>query len=111
MGIVESLFQGNRFRKRRLSACTAQAACAGRRSRPCRGAVIAIQTLGDFLGFNPHLHVLCSDGCFYGEDGRFGTFKGRWPGALPAQSERPSLDAGSFVEWICVFDLKKVPPD
>ena len=31
------------------------------------GAVIAIQTFGDFLGFNPHLHVLCSDGCFYGE--------------------------------------------
>jgi len=25
---------------------------------------------GDFLGFNPHLHVLCSDGCFYG-DGMF----------------------------------------
>jgi len=34
------------------------------------GAVIAIQTFGDFLGFNPHLHVLCSDGCFYG-DGMF----------------------------------------
>jgi len=31
------------------------------------GAVIAVQTFGDFLGFNPHLHVLCSDGCFYGE--------------------------------------------
>nr|HID58180.1 hypothetical protein [Desulfobacterales bacterium] len=28
------------------------------------GAVIAIQTFGDFLGFNPYLHVLCSDGCF-----------------------------------------------
>lgn len=34
------------------------------------GAVIAIQTFGDFLGFNPHLHILGSDGCFYGE-GRF----------------------------------------
>ncbi len=22
---------------------------------------------GDFLGFNPHLHILGSDGCFYGE--------------------------------------------
>jgi len=32
------------------------------------GAVIAIQSFGDFLGFNPHLHILCSDGCFYGED-------------------------------------------
>jgi hypothetical protein len=31
------------------------------------GAVIAIQTFGDFLGFNPHLHMLCSDGCFYGK--------------------------------------------
>jgi hypothetical protein len=30
------------------------------------GAVIAIQSFGDFLGFNPHLHVLCTDGCFYG---------------------------------------------
>jgi len=30
------------------------------------GAVIAIQTFGDFLGFNPHLHILCTDGCFYG---------------------------------------------
>ena len=31
------------------------------------GAAIAIQTFGDFLGFNSHLHILCSDGCFYGE--------------------------------------------
>ncbi len=31
------------------------------------GAVIAIQSFGDFLGFNPHLHILCSDGSFYGE--------------------------------------------
>jgi len=31
------------------------------------GAVIAIQTFGDFLGFNPHLHILCTDGCFYGQ--------------------------------------------
>ena len=31
------------------------------------GAVIAIQSFGDFLQFHPHLHVLCSDGCFYGE--------------------------------------------
>ena len=34
--------------------------------RAIPGAVIAIQSFGDFLGFNPHLHVLCSDGCFYG---------------------------------------------
>lgn len=29
------------------------------------GAVVAIQTFGDFLGFHPHLHILVSDGCFY----------------------------------------------
>jgi len=29
-------------------------------------AVIAIQSFGDFLGFNPHVHILCIDGCFYG---------------------------------------------
>ena len=29
------------------------------------GAVIAIQTFGDFLGFYPHLHILVSDGCFH----------------------------------------------
>ena len=31
------------------------------------GAVIAIQTFGDFLGFNPHCHILLTDGCFYGD--------------------------------------------
>jgi hypothetical protein len=25
-----------------------------------------LQSFGDFLGYNPHLHVLCTDGCFYG---------------------------------------------
>jgi predicted acyltransferase len=34
------------------------------------GAVIAIQAFGDFLGFNPHLHILISDGCFH-ENGLF----------------------------------------
>jgi hypothetical protein len=29
------------------------------------GAVIAIQTFGDLLGDNPHLHVIISDGCFH----------------------------------------------
>ncbi|MBN1105992.1 MAG: transposase [Deltaproteobacteria bacterium] len=29
------------------------------------GAVIAIQTFGDFLNFNPHCHVLCTDGSFF----------------------------------------------
>ena len=31
------------------------------------GAIIAIQTFGDFLGFNPHCHILCTDGGFYGQ--------------------------------------------
>jgi len=35
------------------------------------GAVIAIQTFGDFMNFNPHCHVLCTDGGFYGS----GSFK------------------------------------
>jgi hypothetical protein len=30
------------------------------------GAVIAIHSFGDFLGWHPHLHILCTDGCFYG---------------------------------------------
>jgi hypothetical protein len=34
------------------------------------GAVIAVQTFGDFLNFNPHCHVLCTDGGFF-ESGAF----------------------------------------
>jgi len=34
------------------------------------GAVVAIQTFGDFLGYHPHLHILFSDGCFH-ENGMF----------------------------------------
>ena len=34
------------------------------------GAVIANLSFGYFLGFNSHLHVLASDGCFYG-NGKF----------------------------------------
>ena len=28
------------------------------------GAVIAVQSFGDFQNFNPHLHVIATDGCF-----------------------------------------------
>ncbi|MBP8980228.1 MAG: transposase [Syntrophobacterales bacterium] len=35
------------------------------------GAVIAVQTFGNFLGFNPHCHILVTDGCFYGGRGMF----------------------------------------
>jgi len=38
---------------------------ASRNSTTVPGAAVAIQTFGDFLGFNPHLHVLISDGCFH----------------------------------------------
>ncbi|MFC1816886.1 transposase [Thermodesulfobacteriota bacterium] len=46
------------------------------------GAVIAIQSFGDFLGFNPHLHILISDGCFH-ENGMF--------------SVSPAIDTGTLV--------------
>ena len=38
---------------------------------PIPGAVIAMQTFGDFLGYNPHAHILVTDGCFYGNKGMF----------------------------------------
>ena len=34
-------------------------------SKAVPGAVVAIQTFGDFLGFHPHLHILVSDGYFH----------------------------------------------
>ncbi len=33
-------------------------------------AVAVIQTFGDYLSFNPHMHILAADGCF-SEDGLF----------------------------------------
>ena len=38
---------------------------------PIPSAVIAVQTFGDFLGFNPHCHILVTDGCFYGSRDMF----------------------------------------
>jgi hypothetical protein len=38
---------------------------------PIPGAVIAMQTFGDFLGFNPHTHILVTGGCFYGDGDMF----------------------------------------
>ena len=35
---------------------------------PNPGAVIAVQTFGDFLNFNSHLHIIATDGCFDGHD-------------------------------------------
>jgi hypothetical protein len=37
----------------------------GRDTKAVPGAVVAMQTFGDFLGFHPHLHILVSDGCFH----------------------------------------------
>jgi len=44
--------------------------CVSGEENAAPGAVIAIQTFGDLLRFNPHCHVLVSDGCFY-ETGSF----------------------------------------
>jgi hypothetical protein len=48
------------------------------------GAVIAIQSFGDFLGYNPHLHVPGTDGCFYGD----GPAYRRDPGSHPPLHSR-----------------------
>ncbi len=37
------------------------------------GAVVAVQSFGDFQNFNSHLHVIATDGCFY-EKGSFKTY-------------------------------------
>jgi hypothetical protein len=29
------------------------------------GAVIAVQTFGDYQNFNPHLHIIATDGCLW----------------------------------------------
>ena len=39
---------------------------------PMPGAVISVQTFGEFLNFNPHLHIIATNGCFYG-NGEFMT--------------------------------------
>ena len=53
------------------------------------GTVVAIQTFGDFLGFDPHCHVLCTDGCFYGK----GVF--RLAPRVDPEDLGPSLSIGS----------------
>jgi hypothetical protein len=57
---------------------------------PSLGAVIDLRTLGDFLIFNPHSHVLCTDGVFWGS----GWFK-----------VAPTLDTAELEE---IFQLKVV---
>ena len=36
---------------------------------PKPGAVIAVQTFGDLLNFNPHLYIIATDGCFATDGG------------------------------------------
>ena len=47
---------------------------------PIPAAVIAVQTFGDLLNFNPHLHIIAPDGCF-DPNGNF------MQGAAPQASE------------------------
>jgi len=51
---------------------------------PIPAAVIAVQTFGDLLNFNPHLHIIAPDGCFDAE----GNFM---QGAAPQASELEGL--------------------
>ena len=69
--ILRSYFLYNRTLLLELSRCAGatlkeffQAAIPEEVAVP--GAVVAIHSFGDFLGWHPHLHVLCTDGCFYG---------------------------------------------
>ena len=45
-----------------------ESTCRKARSNPA--AVAVIQTFGDYLCFNPHMHIPAGGGCF-GEDGFF----------------------------------------
>ena len=63
------------------------------------GVVIAIQTFGDFLGFNSHCHVFCANGCF-DEKGLFRVAPRFGPKGLKAIFEhnllRMPLSKGKF---------------
>ena len=65
---------------------------------PIPGAVIAMQTFGDFLGFNPHCHILVTDGCFYGRQGhvprRPAPGAEKAGGHLPAQGVQDAPEQG-----------------
>jgi hypothetical protein len=43
---------------------------SSRKEKATPAAVAVIQTFGDFLSFNPHIHILAADGCF-SSDGFF----------------------------------------
>ena len=65
-----------------------------KQNNPILGCVIAVQTFGEFLNFNPHLHIIATDGCFC-PDGSFMTV------ITPDASD---LEAAFAVE---VFDMLK----
>jgi len=72
------------------------------------GAVIAIQTFGDFLGFNPHCHVLCTDGCFDGK-GLFRVAPRFAPEGLKAIPVSSSGQALSTTCFGCFFPGERSP--
>ena len=65
-----------------------------RDSKAGSGAVVAIQTFGDFpLGFHPHLHILVSDPrriCLW-----LDFFKGRFQSDNPPQADQVIIRAGA----------------
>ncbi|MBW2133129.1 MAG: transposase zinc-binding domain-containing protein [Deltaproteobacteria bacterium] len=68
--ILRRYFLYNRNLLSELSRCgweslKAYFSLVSRDPKAVPGAAVAIQTFGDFLGFNFHLHVLVSDGCFH----------------------------------------------
>jgi len=63
------------------------------------GAVIAIQTFGGLLGFNPHGHILITDGFFYG--------KGMFRAAPPLELKK--LEAIFRHKVFCIHDCRAAP--
>ena len=53
---------------------------------PRPGLILFVQTFGDLVNFNPHVHVLAADGAFL-PDGRFVTLAAV-PGSLLAEGFR-----------------------
>ena len=73
--ILRRYFLYDRKLLAKLSICAWKVISAYQKSavpydKAAPGASIAVQTYGDFLNFNPHLHAIVSDGCFL-DDGSF----------------------------------------
>ena len=67
------------------------------------GAVISVQTFGDFLNFNPHLHIISTDGCFF-NDGSFMKLSRNLGGTMGVSLSgilvTGSLPAEAGLKWI-----------